>query len=98
VFSQKHAIAKSVTFACSQTCGCNVTGTCDTPQVHLFTGANCTQALVTLASDSTCNPTQNGSTFVTTASYSATPNFKCNASGSSNVQVQPTTPTTVCCR
>jgi hypothetical protein len=97
-FSQKHAIAKSVAFQCAQTCGCNVTGTCDTPQVHFFSGGGCTQPLVTLASDGGCEPTNNGNTNVATASYSATPNFKCNSSGTSAVQPQPTTPKTVCCR
>jgi hypothetical protein len=98
-FNQKHAIVKSVTFACAPTCGpCNVTGTCDTPQIHMFSGGSCTSPLVTLPSDTTCAPTQHGNTNVATASYTATPNFKCNASGTSAVQVQPTTLKTVCCR
>ena len=97
-FAQKHAIAKSATFGCAQTCGCNVTGTCDSPQVHMFNNGGCANPLVTLASDGTCVATNNGNTFVASMNYTATPNFKCNATGSSAVQVQPTTPKTVCCR
>jgi len=97
-FAQKHVVAQSVAFTCSQTCTCNVTGTCDSPQVHFFNNGGCSNPLVTLPSDTTCTATNNGNTFVASASYSATPNFKCNSTGSSTVQVQPTTPKTVCCR
>lgn len=98
-FTQKHAVAKSVAFTCAQTCGaCTVTGTCDTPQIHAFSNGGCNNALVTLASDATCVATNHGGQFVSSATYSATPNFKCNGAGTSAVQVQPTTPKTVCCR
>jgi hypothetical protein len=98
VFTDKHAVAKSVTFTCGQTCGCNVTGTCDSPQVNFYSQNNCGSLLVTLPSDMTCSATNHNNQFVASASYTATPNFKCNASGTSAVQRQPTTPTTVCCR
>jgi hypothetical protein len=98
VFAQKHAIAKSATFDCAQTCACTVTGTCDAPKVNFYSQAMCGGLLVTLPSDTTCNATSNNGQFVATASYTATPNFKCNANGTSAVQHQPVTPTTVCCR
>ncbi|HEY2369464.1 MAG TPA: hypothetical protein VGH87_23865 [Polyangiaceae bacterium] len=99
VFAQKHAIAKSVTFDCAQTCTCNVSGTCDSPKVNFYSQGGCNNGLiVTLPSDTTCNATNNNGTSVAAASYTATPNFKCNSNGTSAVQREPTTPTTVCCR
>ncbi len=98
-FTVKHAIAKSVAPSCA-TCGstCSVTGTCDTPQVHFFSQANCNSPLVTLPSDTTCNATNHNNQNAQSTSYTATPNFQCSTTATSSLSIVPTTPRTVCCR
>jgi len=97
-FAQKHAIAKNAGFTCGQTCNCSVSGTCTSPQIHAFANNGCNNAVVTLASDTTCNATNHNGTFIASATYSATPSFTCDAGGASAVQIQRATPKTVCCR
>ena len=99
-FSVKHAIAKSASASCAPTCGtaCTFQGGCTNPQVNLFSGTSCGTLLDALKSDGTCVQTGGGA-FVGSASYSATPSFSgCTASGTTSVQVVPTTPRTVCCK
>lgn len=99
-FSVKHGIAKSAAASCTPTCGmaCTFQGGCTNPQVKMFSSNACANLVDTLKSDGTCVST-NGGTYVASASYTATPSFSgCTASGTTSVQVVPTTPRTVCCK
>lgn len=99
-FSTKHAIAATAAASCTPTCGtsCSLTATCATPQVHLFSDGSCKTSLVTLPSDGTCAATGGGGS-VGSATYSATPNVTgCATPGMTSLQIDRTTPRTVCCR
>ena len=99
-FKNKVSIASSATPSCSDCgTGCALSGSCQTPQVELYTDGQCGSLLVTLPSDgTTCAPTNNGGTVVRGAKYTATPSFNCNATGTTSLQVATASPRTVCCR
>ncbi|HEY1958316.1 MAG TPA: hypothetical protein VGH28_22020 [Polyangiaceae bacterium] len=99
-FAKKISIAKSATATCADCgTGCNLTGSCQSPEVHFFTDGQCNNELVALPSDGkTCAATGHGGSTVRGATYTATPSFTCHATGTTSVQISPTTPRTVCCR
>ncbi len=92
-------VGDSPSLGCSACTSCNVSGTCASGKLSLYTSGNCNNnaLLVTLAVDNTCVPTNNGGSGIGSWKYAATLNAQCQASG--------TTPTvglnaerTVCCR
>ena len=101
MFKNKHAVAKSASPGCTNTCGsgCTFQGSgCSTPQLHTFSDNNCNTSVVTLPSDNTCVATNNNNAYVGSVSYTATSTVTgCTATGSTSLQVSYTTQRTVCC-
>lgn len=96
-FTNKTLVADDEMLTCSACTTCAVSGTCNSPKIAFFSDGACTQQVVQLASDGTCEPSNANNQPVAAAEYSAQTNATCQASGTA-ASVSPQGPHTLCCR
>ena len=99
-FSVKHVVAKQAHALCSN-CGaaCTFQGACNAGKLAFYTDAACTQFIVSIPANGTCNATGKGNAPLGGLIYSATGTFTgCSATGTAAAALDLQSQRTVCCR